>query len=121
MENNPFRRHSTLLGFSAAVALVAALGWLTHWRELLIPLYVIAAIGGLWFFARAFYGFSAAERLYSSPTEKDSVGGGGIGGFGIDWDGRPINALNRAYENWRVGARTDFERLADEENRKNAD
>ena len=115
MKDNPFRRHSTLLGFSSAVALTGALGRLTHWRELMIPLYVFAAIGGLWFFTRMFYGFSAAERLDQAPVDKDSVGVRGIGGFGIDWAGRPIGRLNRAYENWRVGAKTEFEKLAEED------
>ena len=62
-EAGPFRSHSTLLGLSAALVVVTILGWLTHWRESLVPLYLIVGLASLWFLARVFYGLHSAMLL----------------------------------------------------------
>lgn len=41
--------------------------------------------------------------------------GMGSRGVNVRWDGRAPSRLNQAYENARLGATSEFERLAEEE------
>lgn len=115
---NPFRRNSTLLGFAAAAVAVTVFGWLTQWRESLVPIYIIAGLASLWLFSRAFYGFRSARLIDKANTAPGSMGMGSRG-VPVRWDGRPIESLSLAYEKWRVGDPSELERIAEEEEREN--
>jgi hypothetical protein len=115
---NPFRRHSTLLGFAAAGVVVTVLGWLTQWRESIVPIYIIAGLASLWLFSRAFYGFRSAMLIDKANTAPGSMGMGSRG-VPVRWDGRPIENLSVAYEKWRLGDTAELERIAEEEERQN--
>jgi uncharacterized membrane protein YuzA (DUF378 family) len=114
-DGNPFQRHSTLLAFSSAAVVVCLFGAATHWKIEFAMYYVIAGLAALWFFSRVFYGFGSARRLDKEPVAKGSMGMGGAGGLRIDWDGREINELQRAYRQAELGDPSALERLAEEE------
>jgi len=112
--DSPFRRHSTLLGVSAAAVVVTISGWLSQWRESLVPIYIVVGLVSLWFFSRAFYGFRSATLVDKADTSSESMG---MGSFGtrIRWDGRQKENLSLAYEKWRLGDPSELERIANEE------
>ena len=114
--DRPFSRHSTLLGFSAAAVVITILGWRTQWRESLIPIYITAGLASLWLFSRIFYGFRSARLIDKADTAPGSMGTGSRG-VPVRWDGRRIENLALAYEKWRLGDRSELERIANEEGR----
>jgi hypothetical protein len=105
----PFRRFSTLLGFSATAVVITILGYLTHWREYLFPIYCVLALACLWFFSRVFYGLSASRLI-----DKTGVTYGAIPRL-LRWDGRRQEDIASAYEQIQMGNPTEFQRLANEE------
>ena len=116
-DNNPFARHSTLLGTLSAVVVVTALGWLTHWRWELIPAYMLAFGFSFVRLARLFYGLDASRNLDKELISPESH---------WDWDhslydiDEPGYQVSRAYQKARTGDASALERLAEEEQWKEA-
>jgi uncharacterized membrane protein YuzA (DUF378 family) len=113
--DNPFSRHSTLLGFSASAVVVTLLGWLTQWREVLVPIYIIVGFASVCFFPRLFYGFRAAKLLDNAACTPGSMGLRGGRYLPLRWDGRMKEDLCSAYESAQMGDPSDLKRIAEEE------
>lgn len=109
---NPFQRHSTLLGAVSAFVVMAALGWLTHWRLELLVIPLLAFPVSFVLFARLFYGFGASRRLDKELISPASGSDWVHAKYDID---EPGYQLTQAYEKAQGGDVTDLKRLAEEE------
>jgi uncharacterized membrane protein YuzA (DUF378 family) len=108
-DDNPFHKHSTLLGFLGAAVVVSIAGTLTHWNESLLIVDVVAGLAGLWVFSRLFYGFKAS-RVLDNPDETPSP----VIGPYDRWRGTQSEneRLVQAYKKFLEGDSSEFERLA---------
>lgn len=110
MSDNPFHRHSSLLGLLCSLTTVIVLGTLTHWRNELIAVYIIA-FGVLFvLFARLLYGLRASRAL-----DKERVEDGSAWLERDNWNLETGYRLREAYEKAQQGDAADLERLAEEE------